>query len=145
MPRPTKSDCVPSATYDWSTDGHEWLDWRRARVVLGNMWTYGSITESQYDDALKQVHDMLANQQVLQWAGLTNGSALDTTKLAPSFVDYVLDQLVTQFGVDDKSLATAGWKFTPHSTSSWSNTLSRTSTTISTSITGAYIYLWQRR
>ena len=117
---PTKSDCVPSATYDWSTDGHEWLDWRRARVVLGNMWTYGSITQSQYDDALKQVHDMLANQQILQWAGLTNGSALDTTKLAPSFVDYVLDQLITQFGIDpDKSWRPLAGKSTPHSTTTW--------------------------
>ncbi|HET8908424.1 MAG TPA: transglycosylase domain-containing protein, partial [Ktedonobacterales bacterium] len=29
---PTQGTCVPSANYDWGTNGHEWLDWRRARV-----------------------------------------------------------------------------------------------------------------
>lgn len=106
---PTQGDCVPNDAYDWSTNGHEWLDWRRTRVVLGNMLTYGNITQSQYDDALSQVRDMLINQQIQHWSGITNGSALDTTKRAPSFVDYVISQLQDQFGIDPNSLATAGW------------------------------------
>ncbi|HEU5349560.1 MAG TPA: transglycosylase domain-containing protein [Ktedonobacterales bacterium] len=105
---PTKGECVPSGAYDWQKDGHEWLDWRRARVVLGNMWTYGDITEDQYRNALDQVRNMLINHEVKEWAGISNGSAIDTTKRAPSFVDYVIDQLQKQFGVTD--LETAGWR-----------------------------------
>ena len=97
--------------------------------------TYGSINQSQYVDALKQVHDMLANQDIKVWAGLTNGSALDTTKLAPSFVDYVLGQLVTQFGIGHASLATAGWKIYTTLDYNLENTSRRTSTTTSTSPT----------
>jgi membrane peptidoglycan carboxypeptidase len=106
---PTQGACVPSADYDWGTNGHEWLDWRRARVVLDNMLQYGTISQAQHDDALQQVHDMLANQQIQHWAGISNGSAADTTKLAPSFVNYVIDQVSQQFGINPDSLATAGW------------------------------------
>ncbi|MGE5334416.1 MAG: transglycosylase domain-containing protein, partial [Nitrososphaerota archaeon] len=86
---PTQGECVPSDAYDWSTDGHEWLDWRRARVILGNMENYGDITQDQYQNALSQVRNMLINHDVKEWAGVSNGSAIDTTKRAPSFVDYV--------------------------------------------------------
>ncbi len=104
--------CDPSADYvnNWGQLGHEWIVWRRARVVLQSMQTYGSITNDQYLNALNQVHDILVNQEIDHWAGLTNGSAVDTTKRAPSFVDFVIDQLQTEFGVDPTSLATAGWK-----------------------------------
>jgi membrane peptidoglycan carboxypeptidase len=105
--------CTPASldAYNWQTNGREWLVWRRARVVLQSMETYGSITHAQYLDALNQVHDILVNQDIKHWAGLTNGSAVDTTKLAPSFVDYILDTVLPQqFGIDPGSLTTAGWK-----------------------------------
>jgi membrane peptidoglycan carboxypeptidase len=102
--------CDPSADYvdNWGQLGHEWIVWRRARVVLQSMQNYGSITNDQYLNALNQVHDMLVNQDIKHWAGLTNGSATDTTKLAPSFVDEVLDELVNQFGFNADTLPSAG-------------------------------------
>jgi membrane peptidoglycan carboxypeptidase len=107
---PHEGVCDPSADYvnNWGQLGHEWIVWRRARVVLQSMQTYGSISNSQYLDALNQVHDILVNQDIKHWAGLTNGSATDTTKLAPSFVDDVLGQLVNQFGFSADTLPTAG-------------------------------------
>ncbi|HET9980103.1 MAG TPA: transglycosylase domain-containing protein, partial [Ktedonobacterales bacterium] len=106
--------CTPASldSYNWQVDGHEWLVWRRARVVLQSMLTYQSITQDQYDTALNQVHDMLVNHDIKDWAGVDNGSALDTIKRAPSFVDYILTEVLPeQFGISDPTtLATAGWK-----------------------------------
>src|SRR6185312_6048402 len=102
--------CDPSADYvnNWGQLGHEWIVWRRARVVLQAMENYQSITQDQYLNALNQVHDILVNQDIKEWAGLTNGSATNTTKLAPGFVDEVLDELVNQFGFNADTLPTAG-------------------------------------
>ena len=107
---PTQGVCDPSADYvnNWGQLGHEWIVWRRARVVLQSMNNYGTITDSQYLDALNQVKDILVNQEIKHWAGLTDGSAADTTKLAPSFVDEVLNELVNQFGFSADTLPTAG-------------------------------------
>ncbi|HKT38077.1 MAG TPA: transglycosylase domain-containing protein, partial [Ktedonobacterales bacterium] len=107
---PTQGVCDPSADYvnNWGQLGHEWIVWRRARVVLQSMNNYGTITDSQYLDALNQVKDILVNQEIKHWAGLTDGSAADTTKLAPSFVDEVLNELVNQFGFNADTLPTAG-------------------------------------
>lgn len=108
---PNDGICTPSDAYDWQKDGHEWLVWRRARVVLTSMKTYGDISDSQYSDALKQVQNILVNHEIKQWAGLANGSVVDTTKRAPSFVDYITQTVLPeQFGIDPDSLATAGWR-----------------------------------
>jgi membrane peptidoglycan carboxypeptidase len=108
---PNDGVCTPSGAYDWQKDGHEWLVWRRARVVLGSMKTYGDISDSQYLDGLKQVQNILVNHEIKQWAGLANGSVVDTTKRAPSFVDYITQTVLPeQFGIDPDSLATAGWR-----------------------------------
>lgn len=109
---PREAVCIPASLeqYDWSVNGHEWLDWRRARMVLNAMLGYGDITQQQYDQSLQEVHDMLQNQQVKHWAGQKNGSVTNTVKNAPHFVDYVLDELANQWGVDVGNLATAGWK-----------------------------------
>jgi membrane peptidoglycan carboxypeptidase len=107
---PTEGICDPTADYvnNWGQLGHEWIVWRRARIVLQSMNTYGAISDSQYLDALNQVKDILVNQQIKHWAGVNDGSASDTTKLAPSFVDEVLNELVNQFGFDADTLPTAG-------------------------------------
>ncbi|HKW23335.1 MAG TPA: transglycosylase domain-containing protein, partial [Ktedonobacterales bacterium] len=110
---PHEGICDPSADYvnNWGQLGHEWIVWRRARVVLQSMETYHSITHAQYLDALNQVHDILVHQDIKHWAGLTNGSSLDTTKLAPSFVDYITQTVLPQeFGISPDSLPTAGWR-----------------------------------
>ncbi len=110
---PTEGVCDPSPDYvqNWGQEGHEWIVWRRARVVLQSMNTYGSITDSQYLDALNQVKSILVNHDIKDWAGLTNGSAVNTTKVAPSFVDYILETVLPQqFGIDPTNLSTAGWK-----------------------------------
>jgi membrane peptidoglycan carboxypeptidase len=107
---PREGACTPSDAYDWSEKGHEWLVWRRARAVLGNMENYGHINHAQYLDAMNQIHEMLVNQDVKTWAGVANGSSIDNTKLAPGFVDYVRDELQNEFGVPLDSQATAGWR-----------------------------------
>ncbi|HEX5441958.1 MAG TPA: transglycosylase domain-containing protein, partial [Ktedonobacterales bacterium] len=110
---PRDGVCTPASldSYNWQVDGHEWLVWRRARVVLQSMNQYGAISDDQYQNALKQVQDMLVNHDIKHWAGVANGSALDTTRKAPSFVDYIMQTVLPQqFGVDPNNLATAGWK-----------------------------------
>ena len=111
---PRDAVCTPASldVYNWQVDGHEWLVWRRTRVVLSSMEQYGAITQDQYLTALNQVHDMFVNHDIKDWAGVDNGSALDTVKRAPSFVDYILTEVLPeQFGISDpNTLATAGWK-----------------------------------
>jgi membrane peptidoglycan carboxypeptidase len=110
---PHEGVCDPSADYvdNWGQLGHEWIVWRRARVVLQSMQTYGSITQDQYLNALNQVHDILVHQDIKHWAGVANGSAIDTTKLAPNFVDYITQTVLPQeFGISPDSLPTAGWR-----------------------------------
>jgi membrane peptidoglycan carboxypeptidase len=101
--------CTPNENYDYLTDGHEWQDWMRARDVLDNMVQYGDITQAQRDQALQQVHDILLNHEVKHWAGLNTGSAADTTKKAPHFVDYVEQEIYQELGVDPDQLAAKGW------------------------------------
>ncbi len=94
--------CVPALTYvtigaSWATNGSSggargWCC-RACRLM-------GRSPIDQYLNALNQVHDMLANQDIKHWAGVTNGSAIDTTKLAPSFVDYMTRTVLPQeFGI----------------------------------------------
>src|SRR5262249_10947720 len=106
---PRAGPCIPSDTYDWSTSGHEWLDWRRARVVLQSMVAVKDITQAEADVALGQVDDMLLTHQVKHWASVEKPSPVDASKKAPHFVDYVLQELYTDYGIDPALLATRDW------------------------------------
>ena len=106
---PRAGPCIPSATYDWGTSGHEWLDWRRARTVLQSMVAVKDITQTEASAALQQVHDILLRHEVQHWASVEKASPADATKKAPHFVDYVLEELYTDFGIDPASLATRDW------------------------------------
>lgn len=105
----------PSFGPEWYlTHGHEWLDYCRAKLVLDNVRQFGmpasagTFTSADYTTALKQIQDMLVNQQIYHWAGRSDGSAVTALKLAPSFVDYVVEQLATQFGITN--LETGGYR-----------------------------------
>ncbi len=101
--------CTPNENYDWTQDGHEWQDWMRARDVLDSMVTYHDISRDQRNTALQQVHDILQKHEVKHWAGIETGGAVDTTKNAPSFVDYVESEIYDTLGVDPDQLASKGW------------------------------------
>jgi membrane peptidoglycan carboxypeptidase len=115
---PTDSGCDPNPNYcavDYDGcpvyDGHEWLVWRRARYVLQKMVTQGDINQGQADSALQEVHDLLLNHKLYVSAGTANGNVVDTTKNAPHFIDYLLnDVLPKQFGIDNDILPHAGLK-----------------------------------
>lgn len=108
---PRDDGCDPSQTYDYRTNGHEWLDWRRARLVLDNVLKNGDMKQSEHDAALTEVHDLLANHAVKHWSGISTGSSADTQKNAPHFVDYVIhDWLQNYFGIDPDVLPRAGLK-----------------------------------
>jgi membrane peptidoglycan carboxypeptidase len=62
---------------------------------------------------LAQVDKILINQQIYHWKGLSEGTTNSevATKKAPSFVDAVITQLLTDFGLSDETqLANAGLK-----------------------------------
>lgn len=97
---PSASGCVFNDNYDVGKNGHEWLDWRRARDVLGSMLRYGDISQSQYDTALNQVKTILVNQGVKDWrTSNSSGAVRGVLKRAPSFVDYIMQQLRDDFNV----------------------------------------------
>ncbi|MBF6589668.1 MAG: transglycosylase domain-containing protein [Ktedonobacterales bacterium] len=108
---PRNANCMPSDNYDNGTDGHEWLVWRRARLVLDNLLKYNDINQADHDKAVQEVHDILQQHKVLRWAGLRNGNVVDTTKNAPHFVDYLLGSVLPkEFGIDPSALPRAGLK-----------------------------------
>jgi membrane peptidoglycan carboxypeptidase len=106
---------IPSFGPEWYlTHGHEWLDYCRAAEVLGNVEKYGlpasdgTFTQDDFNTAMQQVQQMLEQQQIFHWAGRNNGSAVNGIKLAPSFVDYVVQQLGDNWGI--ANLETGGYK-----------------------------------
>jgi len=106
---PHEPTCIPNPKYDYTPGeggGHEWLVYRRSLVVLGGLENNGHITKQQHDDAAQKIHDCLVSQCVGHWLffqaqGSTTASQDVVPKLAPNFVDYVLNQLVHDFGVTD--------------------------------------------
>jgi len=97
------------------TKGHEWLDYCRALTVLQSVQTWGmpgaagQLTDADYQQAKQDLVTMLTKQQIYHWAGRSNGSATNgTTKLAPHFVDYVVQQLADNWGIDN--LETKGYR-----------------------------------
>ena len=95
---------------DWYyNNGHEYLVYCRALEVLDNLSRYGTgdsglhFTDAQYAAAKTEVLNILENQQVEHYAGLSTGAAADQqngTDLAPHFVQYVSEILADQFGID---------------------------------------------
>jgi membrane peptidoglycan carboxypeptidase len=95
------------------THGHEWLDYCRAREVLDAVRSYGtdsstSLSDSDYNQAVAELQDMLVSQKIYHWKGINPDvtAAADAQNLAPHFVQYVVDQLSSQFGLTD--LGSAG-------------------------------------
>jgi membrane peptidoglycan carboxypeptidase len=87
--------------------GHEWLVYRRGLLVLDKLHQYQDISDKDYADAKTQLHDILTEQKVYHQAGPVNstGNGQDFGKRAPLFVDYILDQLVRDYGVENPERA----------------------------------------
>jgi membrane peptidoglycan carboxypeptidase len=106
---PHEPTCNPNPNYDYtpgSGDGHEWLVYRRSLVVLDSLLRYNDITQAQHDDAVNKIHDCLVKECMGHWlvyqSNASSGSSQTLVpKLAPHFVDFVLKQLVEDFGVTD--------------------------------------------
>ncbi len=102
--------------YEDPSNGHEWLVYCRAELVLYNVYQYGvpgdaalDLTQSEYMQAVQQVGQILVNQKVYSGAGLgsdTSGNTQAAEDLAPHFVQYVAQELAEQFGITN--LSTAG-------------------------------------
>ena len=102
----TNANCWPDGfgnpKYHYSSNGHEWLSYRRASVVLSSLETYGYINDATFHSSLQEVHDILLNHKVGSHLGGTAASTFGVTKLAPHFVDYILnDVLPNQFDIKD--------------------------------------------
>jgi membrane peptidoglycan carboxypeptidase len=101
---------------DWYTNpqnGHEWLIFCRAELVLYNVYQYGvpghpemDLTFQGYQQAVEQLANILVNQQVYSWQNSKTSVTGQSTNLAPHFVEYIANQLDDQFGITD--LSTAG-------------------------------------
>ncbi|HEX8981991.1 MAG TPA: transglycosylase domain-containing protein [Ktedonobacterales bacterium] len=102
----TNPNCYPEGigpdNFSYRHNGHEWLAYRRASVVLGSLLRYGNIDDATFHKSLAEVKSILLNHKVGSHLG---GSAIATfgvTKQAPHFVDYVLDDVLPkQFGITD--------------------------------------------
>jgi membrane peptidoglycan carboxypeptidase len=104
---PHDAVCDPNPKYKWQSMGHEWLDYRRGLLVLDKLHQYKDISDKDYADAKTQVHDILTNQQVYHQAGPVNttGNGQEYGKRAPLFVDYIFDQLIRDYGVENPERA----------------------------------------
>lgn len=103
----TNPNCFPDGlgpdNFHYSTSGHEWLSYRRASVVLGSLLNYGYINDATYHSSLQEVHDILLNHKVGSHLGGTAASTFGVTKLAPHFVDYILNDVLpaAPFNIQD--------------------------------------------
>jgi membrane peptidoglycan carboxypeptidase len=104
---PHEAVCDPNPRYQWQSMGHEWLDYRRGLLVLDKLHQYQDISDKDYADAKTQLHDILTEQKVYHQAGPVNstGNGQDFGKRAPLFVDYILEQLIDDFGVENPQRA----------------------------------------
>jgi membrane peptidoglycan carboxypeptidase len=104
---PHESVCDPNPKYKWQSTGHEWLDYRRGLLVLDKLHQYHDISDKDYADAKTELHDILTGQKVYHHAGSVNttGNGQDFGKRAPLFVDYIFDQLIRDFGVENPERA----------------------------------------
>ncbi|HEX8731147.1 MAG TPA: penicillin-binding transpeptidase domain-containing protein, partial [Ktedonobacterales bacterium] len=100
------ANCYPDGIgpdkFHYTSSGHEWLAYRRAAVVLGSLLRYNYIDDATYNSSLKEVYDILLNHKVGSHLGGSAATTFGVTKLAPHFVDYILnDVLPNQFGLTD--------------------------------------------
>jgi membrane peptidoglycan carboxypeptidase len=104
---PHEAVCVPNPHYSWRSQGHEWLDYRRGLLVLDKLHQYKDISDKDYADAKTQLHDILAGQLVYHQQGAVNstGNGQNFSKRAPLFVDYIFDQLIRDYGVENPERA----------------------------------------
>jgi membrane peptidoglycan carboxypeptidase len=111
-----QQDCgyhIPSFDSNWyATNGHEWLVYCRAELVLYNVYQYGvpgdanaDLSLDGYYKALGEVQNILTNQLVYPFQANYNSTGQKSVDLAPHFVQYISDQM-TQFGITN--LANAG-------------------------------------
>ncbi|HEV2235802.1 MAG TPA: transglycosylase domain-containing protein [Ktedonobacterales bacterium] len=111
-------DAAPCPKSKWdpadkSGGGHEQRVYDGAAVVLQSMADAGHLSESAKTTALNQVQTMLEQEQIYHWKGQSDGNIHSQvgTKRAPHFVDYVIQELIAQFGFpDEKSIAAADLK-----------------------------------
>jgi membrane peptidoglycan carboxypeptidase len=83
-----------------------------ALTVLYNMLQYGDISQGEYDRAKQEVISILENQQIYHWKFIRNGTSNSEQidKKAPHFVDYVIKELIHDFGMSDQdTVAQAGF------------------------------------
>ncbi len=114
---PHDATCNPNPNYDSTVgtgDGHEWLVYRRSLIVLGNLYRYQDITLDQENVAIQKIHDCLVSQCMGHWLAYQTAGANGSTgsnsagsntnvvpEKAPWFVDYIIQELATDFGVTD--------------------------------------------
>jgi membrane peptidoglycan carboxypeptidase len=82
-----------------------------ATQVLDSMVAAGDLSQAEHDRTRQQVIDLLVNQRIYHWKGLSAGTTNSEVaiKKAPHFVDYVIQELISQFGMqDEQTLAQAG-------------------------------------
>lgn len=101
---------APCSHSQWG-NGNEWHVYQGAQKVLADMVAVGDLTPAVENQTLAQVMQILENEQIYQWKGLTEGTTAsqEAVKKAPHFVDYVIQQLIDEFGFADKNqVAAAG-------------------------------------
>ena len=71
------------------------------KVVLDSVLRDGWIDQATYNKSLAEVLSILQNHKIYSHAGSTTFSSSGATKQAPHFVDYVMQELQSQFGIQD--------------------------------------------
>ena len=102
---------APCPESQWNDNGNETNVLDGAITVLQNMETVGDLSPDQYTKTRAEVIQILVNQQIYHWKGLSAGTTASEVaiKKAPHFVDQVIAQLINEFGVpDEKALANMG-------------------------------------
>ena len=105
----TNPNCYPDGigpdNFHYTTSGHEWLVYRRAAVVLGSLLRYNYIDDATFNSSLKEVYNILLNHKVGSHLGGSAAATFGVTKLAPHFVDYILNTVLPdQFGLQDAGI-----------------------------------------
>ncbi len=93
----TNPNCVPNVdpgNFNSQVNGHEWLVYRRASVVLVSLLNYHYIDSATYKSSLQEVYNILLNHKVGSHLGGSAAATFGVTKLAPHFVDYILNTVL---------------------------------------------------
>ena len=114
-------DCgshIPTFGPGWYLqNGHEWLVYCRAELVLYNVYQYGvpgdaalDLTQSDFESAMNDVATILINQKVYPFQANSSNNTQTAEDLAPHFVQYIATEMATEFGITN--LANAGLRIT---------------------------------